>query len=232
MPISRIVAIAAASTIISGLARAQDKEKTAAPTSAAVAAPAAAAATPAAAAAAPAADAVAPAAAAAPGATTEVPANSPCAEDIEALCKGIKPGEGDVLRCLADKSGELSSACKKRLEQLKKDFLSSAADCEPDVQSFCATVPHTGGRMAQCLKRHEKELSAPCRALQAKLKETAHAPQTALPAKSPEAGAPGPAQATASSSIASTPAATAAPAAAAAPAADPAAPATTPPAKK
>src|SRR6267142_6540733 len=213
MSIPRVLAIAAASTIISALAQAQDAGSPAAP--AAGAAPAAAATS-----------------TATPSATPEVPATSPCAEDIEAFCKGIKPGEGDILRCLADKSGELSSACKGRLEQLKKDFLASAADCEPDVQAFCATVPHSGGRIMQCLKRHEKELSAPCRALQAKLKETAHAPHAALPAKSPEAGAPGPAQATASSSIASTPAATAAPAAAAAPAADPAAPATTPPAKK
>jgi hypothetical protein len=103
---------------------------------------------------------------------------------------------------------------------LKKDFLASAADCEPDVQAFCATVPHSGGRIMQCLKRHEKELSAPCRALQAKLKETAHAPHAAAPGK------PGGSPVAASSSVSATPAA------AAAPAADPAAPATTPPDKK
>jgi len=192
MSMSRAFAIAAASTIIAALAQAQDAGSSAAP--AAGEAPAAAA-TP----------------AAKPSATAEVPATSPCTEDIEAFCKGIKPGEGDILRCLADKSGELSSACKERLDQLKKDFLASAADCEPDVQAFCATVPHTGGRLLQCLKRHEKEVSAPCRALQTKLKNTAHAPHAAVPAKSSEAAA---------SSVA------------AAPAADPAAPATTPPEKK
>ena len=207
MSMSRVFAIAAASTIVSALAQAQDKgpAPTAAPTAA-----------------------TAPAAAPAdtPGAKAEVPAISPCTEDIEALCKGVKPGEGDVLRCLADKSAELSSACKGRLDQLKKDFLASAADCEPDVQAFCATVPHSGGRVLQCLKRHEKELSAPCRALQAKLKETAHAPHAAAPAKAPEAATPGPGPAAASSSVAVAPAATAAPAA------DPASPATTPPAKQ
>jgi len=95
MSMSRAFAIAAASTIISALAQAQDKG---------------------------------PAPTACPsrcsstrsrcGASRHArcegrgPAASPCTEDIEALCKGVKPGEGDVLRCLADKSGELSSACK------------------------------------------------------------------------------------------------------------------------
>ena len=207
MSMSRVFAIAAASTIVSALAQAQDKGP--APTAAPTAATASAAAP-----------------ADTPGAKAEVPAISPCTEDIEALCKGVKPGEGDVLRCLADKSAELSSACKGRLDQLKKDFLASAADCEPDVQAFCATVPHSGGRVLQCLKRHEKELSVPCRALQAKLKETAHAGHAAAPAKAPEAATPGPGPAAASSSVAVAPAATAAPAA------DPASPATTPPAKQ
>jgi len=206
MSIPRVLAIAAASTIISALAQAQDAGSPAAP--AAGAAPAAAATS-----------------TATPSATPEIPATSPCAEDIEAFCKGIKPGEGDILRCLADKSGELSSACKGRLEQLKKDFLASAADCEPDVQAFCATVPRSGGRLVQCLKKHEKELSSPCRTLQAKLKETAHAPHAAAPGKPPEAASPGPSPAAAASSVAATPAAAAAPAPAAAPAADPAAPA-------
>jgi pyruvate dehydrogenase E2 component (dihydrolipoamide acetyltransferase) len=210
MSISRIAVVAASAIMISALARAEDAAKPAAP----AAAPAAATAP----------DAAAPPAAT-PTATAEIPAASPCAEDVEVFCKGVKGGEGDILRCLGDKSGEISSACKGRLDRLKKDFLASAADCEPDVQAFCATVPHSGGRVMQCLKKHEKELSAPCRALQGKLKDTAHAPHAAMPAKHPAAAAPGETPATAASSVAPTPAAVGAPAAAGAPAADPTAPA-------
>lgn len=205
MSISRVFAVAAATTIFSAVAQAQDKGASPAP-AAAPSVPAAPAAAPAAPAAAPA-PAAAAAPAAAPAATAEIPANSPCAEDVDAFCKNVKPGEGNILRCLAENSGELSSVCKKRLEQLKKDFLAAAADCEPDVQQFCSTVPRSGGRLAQCLKRHEKELSTSCRALQAKLGEAARAPHVAVPAKAAEAAslAPTPAAATAPAANPATP---------------------------
>jgi hypothetical protein len=101
---------------------------------------------------------------------------------MQVFCAGIAQGEGDVLRCLADKADELSHSCKKALTQMKQAFTAGAADCNPDVEKFCASVPHTGGRVLQCLKKHHKDLSAPCSTLLTKLFSSAGGSAPAAPA--------------------------------------------------
>jgi hypothetical protein len=115
-----------------------------------------------------AADAGAPKAGADAG-VVEVPAQSPCHQDLEAFCDGIAPGQGDQLRCLVGKQDQLSNACKAKLQQLKKDLLAGSDACDGDVDAFCATVPKTGGRIVQCLLGHKKDLSKTCSELFTKL---------------------------------------------------------------
>ena len=38
-----------------------------------------------------------------------------CKEDVKSLCKGVKPGEGRVIKCLADNYDKLSSSCKAEM---------------------------------------------------------------------------------------------------------------------
>ena len=128
----------------------------------------------------------APEAPAAAAVAMEIPANSPCTQDVDTFCKGMMPGEGAIIGCLSEHSAHLSHACKGRLEQLRQTYLASASDCEGDIKSFCATTPQAGGKMIKCLKAHSKDLSAPCKALAAKMKETALAPMAAAP-KAPAA---------------------------------------------
>jgi hypothetical protein len=51
--------------------------------------------------------------------------------------------------------------------------------CAEDVAKFCKDVQPGGGRLAQCLKEHEKELSAACKqhiaTAKRRLRETARA---------------------------------------------------------
>ena len=48
--------------------------------------------------------------------------------------------------------------------------------CRPEIQKFCSDVPLGGGRVADCLRTHEKELSEACHeALYGRAKEAAPA---------------------------------------------------------
>jgi hypothetical protein len=119
-----------------------------------------------------------------------VPKKSPCEQDVQAFCPGVPQGEGDVLRCLADKSDELSSTCKKHLNEIKKMFVTGSADCSADVDKFCADVPHAGGRVVQCLRKHTKDLTPTCSALINKLFMAASGTPAAAAAPAAPAGAP------------------------------------------
>ena len=64
-----------------------------------------------------------------------------------------------------------------------------ATRCKDEIPKFCANVPAGGGRLALCLRKHEAELSEPCKAA---LAAAAPAAKTAMAAPAP-AGAPTPA---------------------------------------
>jgi hypothetical protein len=40
-----------------------------------------------------------------------------CEGDTKKLCKGIKPGEGRIMKCLKQHESELSAGCKENMEQ-------------------------------------------------------------------------------------------------------------------
>jgi len=46
--------------------------------------------------------------------------------------------------------------------------------CASDVQKFCANVKQGGGRIVECLKEHQTELSPACSAKMAEAKEKTH----------------------------------------------------------
>lgn len=43
--------------------------------------------------------------------------------------------------------------------------------CKADVEAFCKGVERGGGRIMKCLKEHERELSAACKAKRAERRE-------------------------------------------------------------
>jgi hypothetical protein len=47
-------------------------------------------------------------------------AHEACADDVQKLCKDVKPGEGRIVRCLKDNSDRLSSECRDKLVTAKK----------------------------------------------------------------------------------------------------------------
>jgi len=94
-----------------------------------------------------------------------------CAGDIEKFCQGVQQGEGRIAKCLALHKEELSPGCKARLGKAAKRLRGVQKACEDDIMAFCANVEPGGGRIAQCLKANESQLSSTCKATIAKTKK-------------------------------------------------------------
>ena len=86
-----------------------------------------------------------------------------CADDVAKLCKGVKPGQGRIMQCLEDHQSELSPACQSRVQAIATRMKEMSDACQSDVQRLCKDVSPGGGRLAQCLKQHESELSSACK---------------------------------------------------------------------
>ena len=93
-----------------------------------------------------------------------------CKADAEKFCKDIKPGEGRIMDCLKTHKADLSEGCKAKGGEPKQVKMDWDAVCAKDKESLCKDVQPGAGRIIQCFKEHEKELSAGCRAFVAKKK--------------------------------------------------------------
>ncbi len=91
-------------------------------------------------------------------------AKNPCSADVAKYCKDVKPGGGRIARCLKENENQLSPACKSSIEETRKQFREAHEACEADAQKFCKDVQPGQGRIVRCLREHEKDLSAGCRA--------------------------------------------------------------------
>jgi len=89
--------------------------------------------------------------------------DNPCTQDIKKFCKDVKPGGGRIVQCLKQHESELSQQCKDYQTGLKEKAAAGARDCKADTAKFCKDVKPGGGRIVQCLKQHESELSEACR---------------------------------------------------------------------
>ena len=71
-----------------------------------------------------------------------------------------------MAQCLERQADKLSAGCKAELDQMKARAEAAKQACQPDVDKFCSGVAAGGGRVMQCLKQHESELSDACKAAQ------------------------------------------------------------------
>jgi hypothetical protein len=93
----------------------------------------------------------------------EPAAQKPCAEEIEKLCKDVRPGEGRIVLCLQEHGSELSTVCREKVKAVVQKLEKAKQACEKDISRFCAGVAPGGGRLINCLKPHVKELAPECR---------------------------------------------------------------------
>ena len=82
-----------------------------------------------------------------------------CKADAETLCKGVQPGQGRIMRCLAEHKDKLSSGCREKISEAQEHH-----PCMKDMERLCKDVQPGAGRIADCMKKHEAQLSPECKA--------------------------------------------------------------------
>jgi hypothetical protein len=87
-----------------------------------------------------------------------------CANDVKQFCSDVQPGRGNVMECLKEHQADLSAACKDRIQAVQTRMQESRQACQSDAAKFCADVSPGGGGLVRCLRQHESELSAECKA--------------------------------------------------------------------
>ncbi|MBI5429222.1 MAG: hypothetical protein HY938_02055 [Nitrosomonadales bacterium] len=87
----------------------------------------------------------------------------PCADDAARLCKDVQPGKGGVAKCLKAHKDELSPACMENMGRMKKKAGNMKQACKEDADKLCKGMEHGGGKVRDCLKEHEGELSTSCK---------------------------------------------------------------------
>jgi hypothetical protein len=92
----------------------------------------------------------------------------PCRDDAARLCPDVKPGGGALAKCMKEHASELSPACKNNIAKAKKKAQEFKQACKDDATKLCKGVKQGGGKIVQCLKQHEDELSAACKEKMAK----------------------------------------------------------------
>ena len=90
--------------------------------------------------------------------------DAPCVDDAARLCPGIPASGGQLWACLQRNELQLSSACVRNIQEVRRRAAEFSADCGGDVYRFCPYVQAGQGRVLQCLAVHlgRRELSTPC----------------------------------------------------------------------
>jgi hypothetical protein len=93
-----------------------------------------------------------------------------CKTEIESYCSKVTPGEGRVVACLLAHQDKLSGRCDyvlydgaAQLDRLLSAITYVASECRDDILKHCAKIPVGEGRVAQCLKKKEAQLTGRCK---------------------------------------------------------------------
>jgi hypothetical protein len=86
-------------------------------------------------------------------------AKESCNDDVQKYCKGVQPGQGRIVKCLADNKDKLSGSCKGVIDNIEKKH-----PCFEDIEQFCKGVEPGQGRIVKCLKEHKDQVSDACKA--------------------------------------------------------------------
>jgi len=93
-----------------------------------------------------------------------------CKVEIEKYCAQVTPGQGRVLACLYAHEDKLSSKCEYalydaavQLERAVAALSYVANECDADLDKYCESIAPGQGRLLDCLKKHDKQVSKRCK---------------------------------------------------------------------
>ena len=109
--------------------------------------------------------------------------DNPCKKDIGRFCKGIEPGDGQILRCLTLSEKNLTPPCKKHLARIEKAVEEVQNACADDYALYCSSVLPGQGRIAGCLEKNEKFLTPKCKSVLSEVKKKARTIQEQMKQK-------------------------------------------------
>jgi hypothetical protein len=85
-----------------------------------------------------------------------------CGADVNAHCKGVKPGADRIQRCLLENRDEVSIQCIQTYETVFASLVARAAAqaavpkvCASDVKHLCSNFRAGGGHILGCLTRKD-----------------------------------------------------------------------------
>ncbi len=92
-----------------------------------------------------------------------------CKKELESYCNNVTPGEGRLLACLYAHMDKLTTKCEyalydaaAQLERAVAALTYVANECDADLEKFCESVRPGGGRLLDCLNKHDKEIDKRC----------------------------------------------------------------------
>ncbi len=91
-----------------------------------------------------------------------MPGHGPCHDEVQKLCSGVKPGEGQIRKCIKENKDKFSDECKTRMAEIKEQAKEMKGECAADAKTIC------GGKkrkeLRKCLKENMAKLSPACKA--------------------------------------------------------------------
>lgn len=89
----------------------------------------------------------------------EAKANT-CAGDIKKFCAAVKPGEGQLSKCLHDNMNKLSRECAADLKTAASGKAKNP--CHDNLVELCSDMPLQGEKLSYCLLKNENKLDRQC----------------------------------------------------------------------
>ncbi len=84
-----------------------------------------------------------------------------CQADAFSWCQGVPPGKARLYACLVSHHKDLSSTCRKGLQEV--EWFNAA--CGADRDRLCSGVPVADGGVIACLVTRRDDLSPSCQAV-------------------------------------------------------------------